>query len=67
MARLHGPADVRGDLAFLPFGGAGFIVADISDPANIEEIGRLDFTPLFGPTISAFIPPRPTWGGIWQS
>ena len=50
MARLHGPADVRGDLAFLPFGGAGFIVADISDPANIEEIGRLDFTPLFGPT-----------------
>ena len=50
MARLHGPADVRGDLAYLPFGGAGFIVADISDPANIEEIGRLDFTPLFGPT-----------------
>ena len=49
-ARLHGPADVRGDLAFLPFGGAGFIIADISDPANIEEIGRLDFTPLFGPT-----------------
>ena len=49
-ARLHGPTDVRGDLAFLPFGGAGFIIADISDPANIEEIGRLDFTPLFGPT-----------------
>ena len=49
-ARLHGPADVRGDLAFLPFGGAGFIIADISDPANIEEIGRLDFSPPFGPT-----------------
>jgi hypothetical protein len=49
-ARLHGPADVRGDLAFLPFGGAGFIIADISDPAHIEEISRLDFGPLFGPT-----------------
>ena len=48
-ARLHGPADVRGDLAFLPFGGAGFIIADISEPANVEEIGRLDFSPPFGP------------------
>ncbi len=50
LGRLHGPADVRGDLAFLPFGGSGFIIADISDPANIEEISRLDFGPLFGPT-----------------
>ena len=49
-ARLHGPADVRGDLAFLPFGGAGFIIADISDPTNIKEMSRLDFGPLFGPT-----------------
>ncbi len=50
LGRLHGPADVRGNLAFLPFGGSGFIIVDISDPANIEEIGRLDFGPLFGPT-----------------
>jgi hypothetical protein len=50
MARLHGPADVRGALAFLPFGGAGFIIANIEDPANIKEISRLDFGPLFGPT-----------------
>jgi len=49
-ARLHGPAEIRGDLAFLPFGGAGFIIADISDPANITEISRLDFAPPFGPT-----------------
>jgi hypothetical protein len=49
-ARLHGPAQIRGDLAFLPFGGAGFIIADISDPSNIREISRLDFGPPFGPT-----------------
>jgi hypothetical protein len=48
--RLHGPADVRGDTAFLPMGGSGFIIANIEDPANIEEISRLDFGPLFGPT-----------------
>jgi hypothetical protein len=48
-ARLHGPAQIRGNLAFLPYGGAGFIIADIADPANINEIGRLDFGPLFGP------------------
>jgi len=48
--RLHGPAQIRGDHAFLPFGGAGFIIADISNPANIREISRLDFGPLFGPT-----------------
>ena len=45
VAALHGPADVRGDLAFLPMGGSGFIIADISDPANITEISRLDFGP----------------------
>jgi len=50
LGRLHGPADVRGDLAFLPMGGSGFIIANIEDPANIEEMGRLDFGPLFGPT-----------------
>ncbi|MFL2546640.1 MAG: LVIVD repeat-containing protein [Candidatus Rariloculaceae bacterium] len=50
LGRLHGPADVRGDLAFLPMGGSGFIIADISNPANITEISRLDFGPLFGPT-----------------
>jgi hypothetical protein len=49
-ARLHGPAEIRGDTAFLPFGGAGFIIADVSDPANIKEISRLDFGPPFGPT-----------------
>jgi len=48
--RLHGPAEVRGNLVFLPYGGAGLIIADIQDPANIEEIGRLDFAPPFGPT-----------------
>jgi hypothetical protein len=49
-ARLHGPAEVRGNLAYLPYGGAGFIIADISDPAHIQEISRLDFSPPFGPT-----------------
>ncbi len=49
-ARIHGPAQIRGNLAYLPYGGAGFIIADVSDPANVKEIGRLDFGPLFGPT-----------------
>lgn len=49
-ARLHGPAQIRGNLAFLPFGGAGFIIADVADPADVREISRLDFGPLFGPT-----------------
>jgi len=48
--RLHGPAQIRGNLAFLPFGGSGFIIADVADPANVREISRLDFGPLFGPT-----------------
>ena len=50
LGRLHGPAQIRGNLAFLPFGGAGFIIADVADPANVREISRLDFGPLFGPT-----------------
>jgi hypothetical protein len=49
-ARLHGPAQIRGDTAFLSFGGAGAIIADVSDYSNIREISRLDFGPLFGPT-----------------
>jgi hypothetical protein len=49
-ARLHGPAQIRGNTAYLSFGGAGMIIADISDPASIREISRLDFGPPFGPT-----------------
>lgn len=49
-ARLHGPAQIRDDIAYLSFGGAGMIMADVSDPSNISEISRLDFGPLFGPT-----------------
>jgi hypothetical protein len=49
-ARLHGPAQIRDTTAYLSFGGAGMIIADISDPANIQEISRLDFGPPFGPT-----------------
>jgi hypothetical protein len=50
LARLHGPAQIRGDIGFLSFGGAGLIITDNSDPANVTEISRLDFGPLFGPT-----------------
>jgi len=48
-ARLHGPAEIRGDRAYLSYGGAGLIIGDVSDPANFKEISRLDFAPPFGP------------------
>ena len=48
---LHGPAYVVGDLAYLPYGGAGMIVLDISDVSHPRQIGRLDFSPPFHATL----------------
>lgn len=44
---LHGPPYVVGDLAYLPYGAAGMIVLDISEPTRPRQIGRLPFSPPF--------------------
>lgn len=44
---LHGPAWPVGDLAYLPYGGAGLIVLDISDPGCPTLVGRLDLGAAF--------------------
>ncbi len=44
---LHGPAEVVGNLAYLPYGSAGMIVLDISDVAAPRQIGGLSFSPPF--------------------
>jgi hypothetical protein len=38
---LHGPAHVVGDRAYLPYGVAGAIILDVSDPRSPREVGRL--------------------------
>lgn len=38
---LHGPAQVVGDRAYLPYGVGGAIVLDVSDPRRPREVGRL--------------------------
>ena len=40
-SQLHGPY-VLGDRAYLPYGRAGFIMLDISDPAKPRQISRID-------------------------
>ncbi|SNY89596.1 Uncharacterized conserved protein [Nocardia amikacinitolerans] len=44
---LHGPAYIDGRLAYLPYGGAGMIVLDISDIARPRQVGHLSFSPPF--------------------
>ncbi|SDN38308.1 LVIVD repeat-containing protein [Afipia sp. GAS231] len=48
---LHGPAFIVGNLAYLPYGGAGMIILDISDVAHPKEVGRLSMSPPFGSNI----------------
>ena len=48
---LHGPPFVVGDKAFLPYGGAGMYILDISDMAHPKEIGHLGYSPPFIPFI----------------
>jgi len=40
--QLHGPPYVEGDLAYLPYGRAGFITLDISDPTHPRQASRID-------------------------
>jgi hypothetical protein len=38
---LHGPAQVVGDRAYLPYGVGGAIILNVSDPRRPREVGRL--------------------------
>jgi hypothetical protein len=44
---LHGPPYVVGNLAYLPYGGAGMVVLDISDVSKPVQVGHLPFSPPF--------------------
>ncbi|MFC5751103.1 LVIVD repeat-containing protein [Actinomadura rugatobispora] len=44
---LHGPAYVSGNLAYLPYGGAGMVVLDISDVSDPKPVSTLPFSPPF--------------------
>lgn len=46
---LHGPAHVRGDRAYLPYGRVGMVVLDVSDVTTPRVVSRLDFGDLGGP------------------
>jgi len=48
---LHGPPFVAGDKVFLPYGGAGMYILDISDMAHPKEVGHLSYSPPFIPFI----------------
>jgi len=50
---LHGPPYVQGNLAYVPFGAAGLVILDVSDPAQIKKVGQLPFTPPFLGNIGA--------------
>lgn len=40
---LHGPAYVDGEVAYLPYGQAGLVILDVSDPEKPAQIGHLRF------------------------
>ena len=49
---LHGPPYPIGDRAYLPYGAAGVVIVDISDPTAITEVSRLDIGAAFTSTIA---------------
>jgi hypothetical protein len=48
---LHGPPYVVGNLVYLPYGGAGMIILDISNISQPQFVGRIDFSPPFNSNI----------------
>jgi hypothetical protein len=48
---LHGPAFIVGNIAYLPYGGAGMVILDISDVAHPKKIGQLQMSPPFASSI----------------
>lgn len=49
---LHGGAYRKGDRAFLPYGGGGFVILDIADLRAPRLIGDLPFSPPFASRIA---------------
>jgi hypothetical protein len=50
---LHGPSMRQGDLAYLPYAGAGLVIVDVSSPARPTLVGHLDVHPPLGSGIAA--------------
>jgi hypothetical protein len=50
---VHGPPYVEGNLVYVPWGAAGLVILDISDPAHPARVGQLSFTPPFLGNIGA--------------
>jgi hypothetical protein len=48
---LHGPPFIVGNTAYLPYGGAGMIVLDITEVARPKKIGQLMMSPPFASNI----------------
>jgi len=49
---LHGGAYVKGDRAYLPYGGGGFVILDISDVRKPKLVSDLPFSPPFASRIA---------------
>lgn len=45
---LHGPAEVHGDRAYLPYGHGGLVILDVADPTAPKQVSRLDFGRAWG-------------------
>ena len=50
---LHGPAYVDGDRAYMGYGSAGFIIADISDVKNPRLVSHMHFGNALGSSLGA--------------
>jgi hypothetical protein len=60
---LHGPPEIVGELAYLPYGSAGMIVLDIRDPSSPRKVGELSFNPPFRQMFAVHsIVPHPSRG-----
>lgn len=60
-AYMHGPAYVTGDVAYVPYGRAGMVTLDVSDPSHPRRIGSFDigdFGSLIGTHTTLPIPRR---------
>ena len=64
-SNLHGPAYVIGNTAYLPYGGAGLILLDVSDVKAPKLISKLDFDPPFGGLVVHSVLPMPDRGLIF--
>lgn len=49
---LHGPPYPLDDRTYLPYGAAGVVIVDTSDPTDIREVSRLEIGAAFASTIA---------------